>query len=78
VAREAIEQDGAEVVVLGCAGMVGYAEDVERELEIVVLDPTTIAFKVAEALIDAGIRHSKRGLYAMPQGDLGTTIRERG
>ena len=66
VAREAIEQDGAEVVVLGCAGMVGYAEDVERELGIVVLDPTTIAFKVAEALVDAGIRHSKRGLYAMP------------
>ena len=67
VAREAIEQDGAEVMVLGCAGMVGYAEDVERELGIVVLDPTTITFKVAEALVDAGIRHSKRGLYATPR-----------
>ena len=67
VARQAIEQDGAEVMVLGCAGMVGYAEDVERELGIVVLDPTTVAFKVAESLADAGIRHSKRGLYARPK-----------
>jgi len=66
VARESIEQDGAEVMVLGCAGMVGYADDVERELGIVVLDPTTIAFKTAEALVDAGVKHSKRGLYAIP------------
>jgi allantoin racemase len=66
VAREAIEQDGAEVMVLGCAGMVGYAEDVERELGIVVLDPTSVTFKTAEALVDLGIRHCRRGLYAPP------------
>jgi len=66
VAREAIEQDGAEVMILGCAGMVGYAEEVEKQLGIVVLDPTTVAFKVAEALVDVGIRHCKRGLYASP------------
>lgn len=68
VAREAIEKDGAEVMILGCAGMVGYAEEIERKLGIVILDPTTIAFKVAEALVDAGIRHSKSGLYATPPG----------
>lgn len=68
VARAASEEDGAEVFVLGCAGMVGYADDVERELGLVVLDPTTVAFKVAEALVEAGIRHSKRGLYAQPPG----------
>ena len=66
VARAAIEQDGAEVVILGCAGMVGYAEELEKELDIVVLDPTTVAFKMAEALVDSGIRHSKRALYATP------------
>ena len=66
VARDAMEEDGAEVIVLGCAGMVGYAEDVEKELGLVVLDPTTVAFKVGEALVDAGIRHAKTGLYATP------------
>ena len=66
VAREAMELDGAEVIVLGCAGMVGYAKDVEKELGLVVLDPTTVAFKVGEALVDARIRHAKTGLYATP------------
>jgi len=66
VARDAIEKDGAEVLVLGCAGMVGYAADVEDELGIVVLDPTSVAFKTAEALADLNVRHCKRGLYAPP------------
>jgi len=46
------------VVVCCCAA------DVEKELGIVVLDPTTVTFKIAEAVIDVGIRHCKRGLYA--------------
>lgn len=66
VSRAAIEQDGAEVVILGCAGMVGYAEELEKDLGIIVLDPTTVAFKMAEALVDSGIRHSKRALFATP------------
>ena len=66
VARTAIEQDGAEVIILGCAGMVGYAEELEKELGIVVLDPTTVTFKMAEALADIEISHSKRALYATP------------
>ena len=66
VAKEAIEEDGAEVIILGCAGMAGYSGDVEEQLGAVVLDPTTVAFKIAEALGEAGIRHSKRGLYSTP------------
>jgi len=66
VARKAAEEDGAEVILLGCAGMTGYAKDVEKELGVVVLDPTSVTLKVCEALIDAGVRHSKRALYATP------------
>lgn len=65
-AREAVERDGTEVVILGCAGLAGYAEDVERELGVVVLDPTAVALKVAEALVDLGLRHSKVGRFAKP------------
>jgi allantoin racemase len=66
LSREAVERDGAEVIVLGCAGLAGYAEDVERELGVVVLDPTSVAFKIAEAFADLGLRHSKVGRYAHP------------
>jgi len=67
-AREAVEQEGTEVIILGCAGLAGYAEDVERELGVVVLDPTAVALKVTEALVDLGLRHSKVGRFAKPPG----------
>ena len=66
LARKAVQEDGAEVIVLGCAGLAGYAEDIERELGAVVLDPTSVAFKVAEAIADLGLRHSKVGRFARP------------
>lgn len=66
LARQAVQEDGAEVIVLGCAGLAGYAEDIERELGAVVLDPTSVAFKIAEAVADLGLRHSKVGRFAVP------------
>jgi Asp/Glu/hydantoin racemase len=46
--------------------MVGYAEKAAKELNIVVIDPTSVAFKYAEAMVEAGIKQSKRALYAHP------------
>ena len=66
VARTAVEQDGAEVLVLGCAGMTGYAEEIQKKLGVVVIDPTSVTLKVAEGLVETKLRHSKRGLYTRP------------
>ena len=66
LARKVVEEEGVEVVILGCAGLTGYADDIERELGIVVLDPTSVALKVAEAMVDLGLRHSKIGRFARP------------
>jgi len=66
VSRLAADKDGAEVMVLGCAGMVGYAEEVERELGLVVLDPSSVALKICEALVEAKLVHSKRAFFAFP------------
>jgi allantoin racemase len=66
LARSAVKNDGAEVIILGCAGLAGYAADIERELGAVVLDPTAVALKIAEALTDLGLRHSKTGLFSKP------------
>jgi allantoin racemase len=65
LAQDAVEQ-GTEVIILGCAGLAGYAEDIERELGLVVLDPTSVAFKITEAIVDLGLRHSKVRRYAKP------------
>jgi allantoin racemase len=64
--RTAINIDGAEVIVLGCAGMSGLAQKLQRELGVPVIDPTLAAYKIAEVLIDMGLTHSKIALYKGP------------
>jgi allantoin racemase len=66
VSKKAVEEDGAEVIVLGCAGMVGYAKAAAEKLNIVVIDPTSVAFKIVEAMSELGMVQSKRAFYAKP------------
>lgn len=66
VAKTAVEKDGAEVIIMGCAGMAGYAQEIEDILGVKVLDPVAIALKTAEAMADLGLTHSKIGLFAAP------------
>jgi len=66
LAQKMVEEDGAEVIIMGCTAMAGYNEDLERELNVPVLDPTVISFKYAEMIADMGVRHSKVGLYHPP------------
>ena len=64
--RRAVEEDGAEVLILGCAGLGDLAPRVQRELGVPVIDPNGAALKLAETLIDLGLAHSKAGLYTNP------------
>jgi allantoin racemase len=66
VAKRAVEEDGAEVIILGCGGMAGYAPEIEEKLNVKVIDPTSVALKLAEAMADLGLVHSKAGLYCTP------------
>ncbi len=62
----AVREDGAHVIILGCTGMAGLAKSVEDGLteqgitEVPVIDPPILALKIAEALVDMGLSHSKR------------------
>jgi allantoin racemase len=56
--KKAIEEDGADVLILGCAGMIGVAETMQKELGVPVVDATLVALKVAEMLISMGLTHS--------------------
>ena len=67
IARALIE-DGAEAIVLGCAGMTDLARDLERKAGVPVLDGVACAVGLAEALARLGLRTSKRNAYASPLG----------
>ena len=59
----AIKQDGAEVIVLGCTGMVSVAQAVRERLSVPLVKPAATTFKMAELLVKLGLRHHRGGLY---------------
>jgi allantoin racemase len=61
-----LAEDGAEALVLGCAGMTGFAEPLSQALGVPVVDGVAAAVQLAEALAALGLRTSKRGDYARP------------
>jgi len=68
-ARDAVANDGAEVVVLGCTAEYGFFESLQDEIGVPVVDATVAPFKYAEMLADVaqlGWRPSKIGGFATP------------
>lgn len=65
--RRCRDEDGAECVVLGCAGFVQFVEGLNRELGIPVIDGVSPAVKLCEALVDMGLKTSKHCLWSNPE-----------
>ncbi|MEU7720715.1 aspartate/glutamate racemase family protein [Streptomyces tibetensis] len=57
---------GAEVLVLGCAGMTGLQRVVGRKLGLPVVDGVAAAVRLAESLVALGLTTSRVGSYAGP------------
>ncbi|MFJ3493997.1 aspartate/glutamate racemase family protein [Streptomyces sp. NPDC086091] len=66
-AAERAREAGAEVLVLGCAGMTGLQRTVAEKLGLPVVDGVAAAVKLAEALVDLGLRTSRTGSFAAPE-----------
>lgn len=60
-------EDGAEAIVLGCAGMSSLCARLQRATGVPVIDGVTAAVKMAEALLGAGYTTSKLNAYAYPR-----------
>lgn len=61
------DEDGAEAVILGCAGMSEMTEALSEATGVVVIDGVVVAVKQAEALIGSGLLTSKANAYAYPR-----------
>ena len=68
--RKAIEDDGAELIVLGCTASSGFYQKMQEALGVPVIDSAIAAFKHAEQLIEIrdrfGWSTSKIGGYETP------------
>jgi allantoin racemase len=63
----ALAEDGAEAIVLGCAGMADLAAALADKFGVPVLDGVACAVALAEAAATLGLKTSKRNTYAPPR-----------
>lgn len=63
----AVEEDGAEAICLGCAGMGGLDNELEEQLPVPVIDSVGAAAVLAEGLIRLGKSTSKVLTYSSPE-----------
>lgn len=65
--KNAILEDGAEAICLGCAGMTSFAKDLEDEFQVPVFDGVSSAVKLAEALVILNKKTSKVNYFKYPE-----------
>lgn len=69
--RRAIAEDGAEAIILGCAGMAEMCANLSETLGLPVIDGVVAAVKLAAALASGGFATSKAGSLAYPRDKSG-------
>jgi allantoin racemase len=73
--RRAVEEDGAEVLILGCTAEYGFYGMVQQELGVPVIDAVLAPFKLAELLAETATRFGwypsrKWGSQAPPEQEV--------
>lgn len=66
-AKLAVEDDRAEVIVLGCGGMAGLDKAIREATSAPVVEGVAAAVKLAESLVGLGLSTSKVRTYASPR-----------
>jgi len=68
IRKDAIKalSEGAEAIVLGCAGMADWEDRLTRELQVPVIDGVKAAVTLAESLGQLKIGVAKTGQYGLP------------
>ena len=65
VSRQTIEEDRADVLVLGCGTLSFRAAELQEIVGVPVINPLQVALRTAEMLVACGLSHSKRS-YPLP------------
>ncbi len=67
--RRCIDEDGADVLVMGCMSMafMGVDRELSQRLSAPVVNPVLAALKTAETLLDLGIAHSRTAWPRPPE-----------
>ncbi len=67
--KKAIDEDNADVLVLGCGAMLGITDKLSKELGVPVIEPGSAGVQMAEMLVHLHKAHSKKA-YPLPLDDI--------
>lgn len=62
----AIDEDGADVIVMGCGYMASMAAELQKEPGVPVIEPGAAAIRFAEMLVTGELSHSKQAYMTPP------------
>ena len=66
-ARRAIDEDAAEAIILGCAGLTDLMAPLRDALGVPVIDGVLAAVTMADGLLAQGLTTSRAGTYGPPE-----------
>lgn len=61
-----LRERGAEVLLLGCAGLTAFAEELQAKVEMPIIDPVEAGCRMLQTLCATGLNTSHIGLYSKP------------
>jgi allantoin racemase len=64
--RRAVDEDGSDAIVLGCAGMADLCVHISAAVGVPVVDGVAAATRTVESLVALGLRTGDRGEFARP------------
>jgi len=67
IAREMVNEDGVDCIILGCGSILGVSEAIEQELGVPVVVPGKAGIVMAEGLARMGLAQSKRSFLPPPK-----------
>jgi Asp/Glu/hydantoin racemase len=66
--QRAIEEDAAEVIIVGGGPLAGFAREIADRIPVPTLDGVSCAVRLAETLVVLSPRTPERGSFARPRG----------
>jgi allantoin racemase len=64
--RQTLNETSAELIVMGCSAFSGLRSELEKELQVPVIDPAVAGLHVCMTLVQMGLSQSKKLTYRSP------------
>ena len=62
-ANKALNEDGADCIVLGCTGMADMAQELQKKLPAPLIEPTSAGLWAALSMLNLGLSHGRIWMY---------------